>query len=431
MNKIKVLVKGPALTVSGYGVHARTLLRALRKYEHVFDVYLEPTSWGMTGCLSEDNEERKWIDELIIKTQMYFQQNGQFDIFIHNTVPNEFQRKAPVSIGMTAGIETTKIAPEWINPSNQMDKLVVVSKHAKYAFAHTNYDAQDQFGRSAKAKVFCPVDVVGYPALPVEPKKIELDLKHKFNFLLVSQFSPRKNIENTIKWFIEEFKNKDVGLILKTSTAKNCLLDRNFTEAKLKDLISSSPEHKCSVYLLHGDMTDEEMAGLYTDERVKAIINVAYGEGFGLPLFEATWYGLPVITINWGGQTEFMTMPVKKDSKVKETFMGTQVSYELKPIQPEAHWPGMIVQDSSWAFVKEFDFKAKLREVHKNINLANKNAKLLKEHNLKKFEANKVYEQLVLSIYEYADLVDKVVDVASFVADQNKIAEMKDIVVYD
>ena len=74
---IKVLLKGPLLTQTGYGHHTRTVLRALRTKEDLFDIYLHPIVWGQTSWVWQDDDERKWIDELILKTQNALQKQIQ------------------------------------------------------------------------------------------------------------------------------------------------------------------------------------------------------------------------------------------------------------------------------------------------------------------------------------------------------------------
>ena len=135
----KVLVRGPALTQSGYGEHTRFLLRALRGQPEQFDVYLIALNWGQTGWLSENTEERRWMDSLVMKTHQYVQSGGQFDMSIQVSIPNEWERLAPYNVGVTAGIETTKVAPIWLEKANQMDKVITISEHAKSVFENTSY----------------------------------------------------------------------------------------------------------------------------------------------------------------------------------------------------------------------------------------------------------------------------------------------------
>ena len=111
MNK-KVIVRAPVLTRTGYGEHARFVLRCLREIEDKIDIYILPLPWGQSNWIWEDDEERQWLDENIKKTALYQQQGGQFDISVQVTIPNEWERMAPVNIGVTAGIETTKVAPQ-------------------------------------------------------------------------------------------------------------------------------------------------------------------------------------------------------------------------------------------------------------------------------------------------------------------------------
>ena len=89
--KKKVLVEGPILTQSGYGEHARLVMRSLRSQEEFFDIYALPVNWGKTSWLFEDDEERKWIDSIINKTVITLQQNPQFDIYVHVGIPSELK----------------------------------------------------------------------------------------------------------------------------------------------------------------------------------------------------------------------------------------------------------------------------------------------------------------------------------------------------
>ena len=57
--KLKVIVRGPALSRSGYGHNTRFLLRALKTREDALDVFLINTNWGHTGWLSDDSEDSK------------------------------------------------------------------------------------------------------------------------------------------------------------------------------------------------------------------------------------------------------------------------------------------------------------------------------------------------------------------------------------
>jgi glycosyltransferase involved in cell wall biosynthesis len=398
----KVLVRGPAISQSGYGEHTRFVLRSLRSHPDIFDVYLINVNWGQTGWIFEDTEERRWMDFLLSKTIQHTQQGGQFDISLQVTIPNEWEKLAPVNIGVTAGIETTKIAPGWVEKSLQMDKIIVVSEHAKFGFDNTEYPATNNVtGEQFLAKSTCPIEVVGYPVKNIEPVNLDLDLKHDFNFLTVGTWIARKNLERTITWFVEEFYDQEVGLIVKTSLAKNCLRDRTFAHQRLQELLKEHTGRKCEVYLLHGDMSESEMTGLYQHPQVKAMINLSHGEGFGLPLFEAAYNGLPVIAPNWSGQVDFLHMPVKdKKGKVKNKAMFSEIAFDIKPIQPEAHWEGVIQKDSMWCFPKEWNYKKTLRQVYKNIGAANADAKKLQKWVQETFEESVQYQKLCNSVYE-------------------------------
>jgi hypothetical protein len=222
--------------------------------------------------------------------------------------------------------------------------------------------------------------------------------------LTVGTFIPRKNLENTIKWFLEEFHDKDVGLVVKTSSANNSIRDRRHTLSRLDSIVnsySSRDDFKCKVYLLHGDFLEEEMTSIYKNPKIKALINISHGEGFGLPIFEAAYNGLPIITVDWGGQCDFLYVSSKdKKGNVKKTPMFTKIPYELKLIQPEAVWEGVLQADSQWAFPVEWACKKTLRNFYKNSGPALSKAKKLKKWISKEFSQENQYEKFQNSISE-------------------------------
>jgi len=400
----RVLLRGPLLTQSGYGHHARTVLRALRTREDIFDIYVQAINWGSTSWLWQDDEERRWLDQALEKTINYVQDGGQFDLSLQVTIPNEWDKSAPINIGITAGIETTKVAPAWLEKASIVDKIITISEHSKDTYSNTTYTAKDQ-NSNQEFQLSCntPMDVVSYPVRLFEPQVPELNLTTEFNFLSVLQLSPRKNLPGLVKAFVENFRdNEDVGLILKVNTAKNSRLDRVHTWNKIKMLINQLGEKKCKIYLLHGYMNDKELSGLYNHPKVKALVTATHGEGFGLPLFEAASHGLPVIAPDWSGHLDFLYMPTstgkgkKKKNVLKPMF--SRISYTVQQVPKQAVWDGVIQADSHWAVPDEGSIKMTMDEIYRDYGRFKKRAGVLKGWVRKNFEASKQYKEYVDSI---------------------------------
>ena len=157
---------------------------------------------------------------------------------------------------------------------------------------------------------------------------------------------------------------------INTSSKDGSTIDFYETKKKIKRLLQQCPDRKCSVHLLHGYMSKEELSSLYTHPQIKAIVNFGHGEGYGLPLFEAAAVGLPVITHDWGGQKDFLYAP-KKDKSGKEKIRPhfSKISFDLKPIQKEAVWDSVLQPESQWAFPHWRSCQIAMRQCFENYGL--------------------------------------------------------------
>jgi glycosyltransferase involved in cell wall biosynthesis len=362
--KKRILLRAPVLTRSGYGEQSRFALRSLRSREDMFDIYIHPLEWGHTSWVCENDDERQWIDSTVQKTIDYIQAGGTFDVSLQVTIPNEWEKIAPYNVGFTAGIETTKVSHEWIMKANEMDSVIVVSDHAKDVFADTIYEAvHQQTNERVELQLQTPIESVNYPVKQYDNlTALEFDLEYDFNFVTIAQMGPRKNLDNTIQWFLDEFKDDEVGLVIKTNIAKNCQIDRELVHGRLLQLVRQEKyaDRKCKLYLLHGDLTDQEMHEIYLHPKVKSLVSFTHGEGFGLPLFEAAYTGVPVIATGWSGHLDFLV-----DEKGENRFY--DVSFDLMPVPEQVEWEGVIVKGSMWAFPREASAKNKMRQCYNDI----------------------------------------------------------------
>ena len=415
--KRKVLLVGPILTQSGYGEHARMVYRALKSREDLFEIFINPVGWGATSWTSEKTDEREEIDSIVNKTFAHMSNGLPFDTTIMVTIPSEWKqyRAAPENIGVCAGIESDRVSPHWLEAANLfVDKIVVPSEFSKENFVNSIWDVKDQAGNEVKLTVQKPIDVVQYPVekefiKPSDCLHEELNFKSDFNFLCVAQWGPRKNITNTIRYFLDEFQDDEVGLVLKLSIKDSSTIDYYETVKRIESILSNYPNRKCSVEILHGYFTKEQLSSLYTHPNIKAMINFGHGEGYGLPLFEAAAVGLPVITHDWGGQKDFLYAP-KKDRKGKKKLRPhfSKVSYDLKPIQQEAVWESVLQPESQWAFVHGGGCQIAMRQCYDNYSLSQGQAKRLKKWVLDEFSEEAINDKFITSIvgFDTAELND-------------------------
>jgi len=356
MNKPTCLIMAPVGTRSGYGARSRDLVKALLKLDK-YDIVVYPTQWGGTpnNALDPSNlDDQEIIKRLLLQPQL----DKQPDLFIQITVPNEFQRIGRYNIGVTAGIETTAISAEWCEGVNRMDLLITSSDFAKDVFLACKYDQVDNNTQQSvgELKVNKPIEVLFEGVdLSKYNKTNELhatvieqmsEIKESFCFLFVGHWlqgelgADRKNVGMLVRVFLEAFKNKakhnQPALVLKTSGAGYSPVDKEDILRKLKIVYKSiTGTNLPNVYLLHGDLTDEEMNSLYNHPKVKSHITFTRGEGFGRPLAEAALSQKPIIATNYSAHTEFLTESI--------LLPGT-----MENVHPSAVWDKVILADSQW-----------------------------------------------------------------------------------
>ena len=143
-------------------------------------------------------------------------------------------------------------------------------------------------------------------------------------------------------------------------------------------------------------MTEEEIHSLYKHPKIKATINFGHGEGYGLPLFEAAYSGLPIITHDFGGQKDFLYAE-KKNKKGKVTLRPhfSKVLYSVRPVEKSAVWDGVIEKDAEWAYPHFNSCKMAMREMLKDYGIATNQAKSLKKWVRNNFSKEEKYEDML------------------------------------
>lgn len=394
-DSMKILLRAPLLTQSGYGVHSRQVYDWLKSVTKTFDC--APLNWGNTAWYLDRDALDGRIGEIIDRSRAIQQ---SYDVSLQLQLPDEWDiRIAKINIGITAGVETDFCNPVWIDSVNRMSLVIVPSQHTKNAFV-----------KSAKLydkEITTQICVIPefYEKEYVKPATGSvLDLNKNFNFLIVGQLTDhkenrdRKNNMATVRALLEEFTPEDdVGVVIKTNSSRNTKIDRAVTQKCIEDVVNSTrsklKRDTIPILYVHGNMTNEEMNNVYRDERIKAYVNLTSGEGFGLPIMEAALAGLPVIATDWSAHTEYLGDRFSK------------VSYRLKHIPSEKVDGRIFVAGSSWAKPDMTDFAKKARALvsdETSYTLAKTSANAKSEHLKDILSSKKVF-------YQYSQLLGKII----------------------
>lgn len=350
---MKILLRAPLLTQSGYGVHARQIFDWLKTVNSTFDC--APLNWGNTAWYLDEDALDGRVGEIIKRSRSI---QERYDVSLQLQLPDEWDiRIAKYNIGITAGVETDFCNPEWVKCVNRMSLVIVPSKHTRDGFVK----ASKLYGIELTTQIIVVPEFYEKEYASESQTQI-LDLKSDFNFLIVGQLTDhneandRKNNMATLRALLEEFTPEEgVGVVIKTNSSRNTCIDREVTQRKIEEVIISAraqlQRNTIPVTFLHGNMTTAEMNSVYRDPRMKAYVNLTSGEGFGLPIMEASLAALPVIATDWSAHTEYLGDAFSK------------VSFRMKKVPDQKIDGRIFVPGASWAKPDILDFKRKARKL--------------------------------------------------------------------
>jgi glycosyltransferase involved in cell wall biosynthesis len=394
MSKPTFLISCPIDTYSGYGARSRDIVKAIIELDK-YEVKIMPQRWGQTpkGFIKNNPE---W--EFLSKHILTVQPPNQPEIWMQITVPNEFQPVGKYNIGCTAGIESTIAPGDWIEGCNRMNLILGSSKHTIDVLKNSKWEKRDKQTNQSQGmlewngeneSIFEGANTDVY-----KPVKSTFDLsniKEEFAYLFVGHWmeghmgEDRKNVGLLVKAFYETFKNKSKkpALILKTSTVGSSYLDRDRILKRVKQIKDSCKSNNLpNVYLLHGEFTDIEINEIYNHSKVKAMVNLTKGEGFGRPLLEFSLVNKPIITTNWSGHIDYL------NSEFTTLLQGT-----MTKIHPSAA-NNMLLAEAEWFSVDTGHVGHYLKDVFENYKKYAENAKRQGFQSRSKFSYEKMKEKL-------------------------------------
>ena len=369
--KSKFMISCPIDTYSGYGARSRDVVKAIIEMDK-YDVKILPQRWGNCswGFIEDHEEDWGFLNQYLFQPEP----NKQYpkpDIWMQITIPNEFIPQGNYNIGMTAGIETTLCKPEWIEGCNRMNMVIGSSGHTMNILTQSKFQQKDnqtqqiikniEFSPTTKSEILFE----GFDEKVYKKTNEVLDLpeiRESFCFLFVGHWMQgnfghdRKNVGVLVKSFLETFKNKQTqpALILKTSTGTTSYVDRYEILKRINNIKKTVKGKLPKIYLIHGDLTDEEMNQLYNHPKVKCMVSTTKGEGFGRPLLEFTQSKKPIIVSGWSGHMDFIAPQ-----------MSVILDGTLEDIHPSVRndW---FVEGAKWFNVNILDLNSKLKAMYKN-----------------------------------------------------------------
>jgi glycosyltransferase involved in cell wall biosynthesis len=285
-----------------------------------------------------------------------------------------------------------------------MDLIITTSTFSRDVLLSTVYNEnENNTGKLVKQhKIEKPIEILfeGVDNLIYNDTytNFDLDIKEDFAYLFVGHWlkgdigQDRKDVGMLIRCFTEAFKNTEdrPALILKTSSASFSIKEREKFRKKIEEIVGKV-ENPPSIYLLFGELTNSEMNELYNHPKVKSMVSITKGEGFGRPLLEFSMTGKPIIASNWSGHKDFL--PMDKAIMIGGTL--TEVH--------DSAVDSFILKGSKWFTANYNEFAEVMKLVHRDYNDYKERSESLKLENQTKFSMDAMKDKFKNIIEPYTN----------------------------
>lgn len=215
------------------------------------------------------------------------------EVNIVNMIPGKFAQyrvAGAKNIGCTM-FESDRLPADWVTQCNSMDAIWVPAEWVREVFLASG--------------VRVPVSVVGVDASASPWRAPPTD--GPFRLLSIFEWSERKNPIGLLRAYCAAFDGDEQSLLtLKVGRFPDAQQTLEFAQKAVGAALAGirPPSRLPRIELAPHVLSSEQIRQLH--ERSHAYVSLAHAEGWGLPPWEATLAGRPVVHTDWSAPTEFL-----------------------------------------------------------------------------------------------------------------------------
>jgi glycosyltransferase involved in cell wall biosynthesis len=289
------------------------------------------------------------------------------EVNIVNTVPPMFaQYRLPGARNIGCSMfEADRLPAAWVEQCNQMDAMWVPSQWGR-----------DMFVASG---VRVPVFVVGVDA---QPTPVHAPAQGPFRMLSIFQWTPRKNPVALLRAYCAAFDgDSDTVLTLKAHWLEDEQQSAAFVQRSINQVMTRIKPRRAlpRVEVATRFFSRQQVQQMHAESH--AYVSLSHGESWGLPAWEATLAGKPVIHTAWSAPNEF----VHEQGRVR---------CNLTPVYGMREFSDFYDSGMNWAEPHLDDAVARMRDLRDNYATWTRNSRSQRDVMNNRYSLARRLEQL-------------------------------------